>query len=220
MIKYIAIFIQFVNLLSSCSGDNFAEETGPAKFREKTVADYFFRLPRDLLGFGLKTDEQRIAALLSSKSPYDTKGIEKYSLIESSANYLQLRAGLLEGTSDIILASWKNTEHSDIIGIIRTYSDTDSSNTVSLKFYTNEGNKWKEITEQIFPGIRTEYFEPINVKSFPKESTPAHIHCSIIRNYNDIACRFSLVGENPEDYYKRPSIVYHWEKNRFVLLKE
>ncbi|EQA43358.1 putative lipoprotein [Leptospira broomii serovar Hurstbridge str. 5399] len=220
MIKYIAILIQFVNLLTSCSGDSLAEETDPIKYREKTVVDYFFRLPKEFLGFGLKTDEQRIAALLNFKNHYDTRGMEKYALIESSPNTLQLRAGLLEGTSDIVLASWKNAEHSDIIGIIRTYSDTDSSETLSLKFYKNESNSWKEITDQIFPGIKAKYFEPINLKHLPKDSIPAHIHCSLIGNYNDIACRFSLVGENPEDYYKKPSIVYHWEKNRFVLLNE
>ncbi|EQA37828.1 hypothetical protein LEP1GSC047_4247 [Leptospira inadai serovar Lyme str. 10] len=220
MINYISILIQFLILLSSCSGDSFSKETDKAKYPEKTVADYFFRLPKDLLGPGLKTDEQRIAALLNSKNRYDLKGTGKYALIESSTNSLRLRAGLLEGSSEIVLASWKNTEHSDIIGIIRTYSDADSSETVSLQFYKNESNVWNEITDQIFPGIKAEYFEPYDLKPLPKDSIPDHIYCSLIPNDNDIACRFSLVGENPEDYYKKPSIVYHWKKDRFILVKE
>ncbi|WP_000398673.1 hypothetical protein ACO1J2_02715 [Leptospira interrogans serovar Grippotyphosa] len=87
--------------------------------------------------------------------------------------------------------------------------------TTNIKFISLSSGKWIDVTETVFPKIKTAYFKPKPVEE--GQEVPKNFICGLPRKSLNISCEISMTGFEGEEYYNQPKITYYWKNEKFSL---
>jgi len=196
-----------------------------AKSNKVTITGYFWTFQDDHMPDGLKSPEERSAAIERKAGNDETIGL----IAQDDRNgYLALGFKTRQQSATHEFAVWRRRGDDPVVGINSIYKGAGGiTGNIRFAVLTAARNSWRDATAEVFAAFNRAAFQPkANAPAGcpdepPLAEFPENFTCKLPRKGLTVVCQFNLNCETstklkPNDFYAKPIVKFEWKKDRFV----